>query len=209
MAKNFKSLALWGPFLACFLVCLTINPASGAKAKCWHVYPSMTRLVIQATIDGASNGDTILFHAGTYDWSDTPLSQKDTNTGAIQIIDRSLKIKGEEGTLLIGPQSNDLPYPVLSQEGVNAFNITDLGLDNDVVFDRLSFQTFLRGIRCGFGTEDPYNAVTEPNMRNLTITNCTFSDIHRDAISISHIGGNVLIQGNDFSVHRRGIDYPP
>ena len=205
MPKNFKSLALWMAFLACFLVCMAINPVSGAKAKCWDVYPSWTRLSIQATVDGASNGDTILFHAGTYDWSDTPLSQKDMNTGAIQVIDKSLKIKGEKGTLLIGPQSNDLPDPVLSQEGVNAFNIIDLGLDDDVVFDHLSFQTFLRGIRCGFGNEDPIDPVVEPNMRNLTIANCTFSDIHRDAISISYIGGNVLIQNNDMTCKRIAV----
>jgi hypothetical protein len=206
MPRNLKNVTLWVPFLTCLLVCLAINPASGAKAKCWHVYPSMTRLAIQAIVAGASNGDTVLFHAGTYDWSDAPLVHRWESTGAINIVDKTLKLQGEANVVLLGHPSIDGTGG--DALGVNAFQIIDLDMNNDVTFDRLNFQTFLRGIGCGFiSYHDPENAyeIAEPNARNLTITNCTFSDIHRDAISISYIGGNVLIQNNSMSVARVGL----
>lgn len=171
------------------------------------VYPSMTRTEIQALVDSASDGDTIFFHAGTYDWSDTPLAERVENIGAINIIDKTLTIKGEEGAILIGRESEH--GTTMEARGVNAFHIKDLDTNNDVTFDGLTFQTFLRGVRSGYIVNYPHppevDDISIPNLRNLTVKNCIFLDIHRDAVSIGHIGGNVLIQNNDMSADRWGF----
>lgn len=38
-----------------------------------------------------------LFHAGIYDWSDAPMSERAENKGAINIIDKTLTITGGIG----------------------------------------------------------------------------------------------------------------
>jgi len=191
---------------ALLMVGLTVSLSSAGKATKWDVYDWMDRSVIQAYINGASNGDIIFFHAGTYDWSDTPIAYGWVQASAIVINNKTLTLRGEAGTLLIGPQSIDGTGE--SAQGANAFMITDPDTNNDVTFDRLSIQTFLRGIYSIHITyRDPETNiyVAEPNLRNLTIKNCTFRDIHRDPISISHIAGDVLIQNNEMSGGRFGF----
>jgi hypothetical protein len=196
----FKKLLVFVSFFVLILLfadSASIALNSPAIGIVWDVNPSMSRSYIQGVIDAASSGDTIFFHAGTYDWSNTPLSSKWDNTGAIVITDKTLTIKGETGTCLIGPESVDGTGG--NAQGVNAFRIIDLDTNNDVTFDRLSFQTFLRGISCGYlSYHDPIsgNEIFLPNVRNLTVKNCTFSEIPRQSIAISNIGGNVLVQNN-------------
>lgn len=172
----------------------------GAQAATWTVDPSMGRPAIQAVIDGASNGDTVLFLAGAYDWSDTPLSYKWENTGAIVIQDKTLTIKGAPGAVLVGRPSIDGTTGLA--QGINAFVVIDQDLNNDVTFDGLLFQTFLRGVRCGWlSSRDPANGdeVFEPNLRNLTVVNCIFRDMHRESVSVSNLGGNALVRNNDMT----------
>jgi hypothetical protein len=177
------------------------NPNEGAVH---YVYPLMTLAEIQATVNGAADGDTIYFHGGTYDWSSAPLTKRGDNQGAINIIEKSLIIIGELDTLIVGRVSVD-PTGT-DPEGVNAFHVQDLDLDNDVTFDSLNFLTFLRGINVSYITIPPgEHYYAEPNARNITIKNCTFSDIHRDAISFSNARGNILIQNNEMSVGRIGM----
>jgi len=175
-----------------------------AIAETWDVYPTMTRAEIQAVVDSASDGDSVYFHAGTYDWSNAPLTKRGDNGGAIKIIEKSLIIKGESDTIIFGRESVD-PTGT-DPEGVNAFKFQDLDLDNDVTFDCLNFQTFLRGIVVSYLTIPPgEHYVAEPNARNITVKNCTFSDIHRDAISFSNVRGNILIQNNEMQTDRMGM----
>jgi len=81
-------------------------------------------------------------------------------------------------------------------------------LDHDVTFDGLCFQTFLRGIAASYITDASVSGeefyITWPNARNITVKNCAFYDIHRDAVSISNVGGNVIIQHNGISAGRMG-----
>ncbi len=182
---------------------LFLTSGSQASAVSWDVYPAMTRLEIQAVIDSASDGDTICFHPGFYDWSDAPVIFKGYNSGAINIIEKSLVLKGENGTLIFGPDSingtSDDAY------GANAFHVIDLDIDNDVTFDNLNFQNFLRGIAVSYSTLLNDGYIAEPNARNIAVKNCTFTDIHRDAISLSNVRGDVLIQDNEMSVARYGM----
>jgi hypothetical protein len=188
-------------FCILFTISLIIFLISGSQAfaETWEVYPTMTRLDIQSVVDSASDGDTIYFHPGFYDWSDAPLTVTGDNEGAITIIEKSLILKGESGTLIFGPDS-------LGEAGANAFWVIDLNVDNDVTFDNLNIQNFLRGIAVSYITIPPgEHYFAEPNARNISVKNCTFSDIHRDAISTSNVRGNILIQDNDMSVARMGM----
>ena len=192
--------------ISCLIMILTNHSSFAQNGTTWDVYPWMSRPEIQTLINNASDGDTVYFHAGTYDWSDAPLTTRGDNEGAINIIDKTIVIKGEWGTFIQGRASNDPTgeHP----EGVDAFYIQDLDLDNDVTFDSLVIQTFLRGITASYVTGantsgDPFYII-EPNARNIIVKNCAFIDIHRDAVSLSHVGGNVLIQHNYISAWRMG-----
>ncbi len=188
-----------------FSISLTIFLTSGSQAiaETWDVYPTMTRLEIQAVVDSASDGDTICFQPGDYDWTDAPVIFKGYNSGAINIIEKSLILKGENGTLIFGPDSingtGDDAY------GANAFHVIDLDIDNDVTFDNLNFQNFLRGVAVSYSTLLPEDYIAEPNARNIAVKNCTFTAIHRDAISLSNVRGDILIQNNEMSVARMGM----
>ena len=187
-------------FSILFTASLIIFLASGspAIAETWDVYPTMTRLEIQAVVDSASDGDTINFNPGVYDWSDAPLTVTGDNEGAVTIIEKSLTLKGESGTLIFGPDS-------LGEAGANAFYVIDVDIDNDVTFDNLNFQNFLRGIAVASITLLPEGYIAEPNARNITVKDCTFTDIHRDAISLSNVRGDILIQNNEISAERMGM----
>lgn len=179
---------------------LAASSGLARAATTWTVHPGMGRPAIQAVVDGAANGDTVLFLAGTYDWSDTPLSYKWENTGAIIIRDKTLTITGEPGAILVGRPSID-GTTALAQ-GVNAFAVIDQDANDDVAFDGLIFQTFLRGIRCGWlSSRDPATGdeVFEPNLRNLTVVNCAFRDMHRESVTMSNLGGNALVRNNDLT----------
>jgi hypothetical protein len=180
-------------------------------AKKWDVYPSMSRLEIQAIIDLAKNHDTILFHEGTYDFSDLPLNERVENIGAINIIDKTLNIKGQIGNIIIGPDSENGAGGGTQVRGVNAFYIQDLDLNNDITFDGLCVQNFLRGIAIHYcinwdKTQYPNEPdISIPNMRNVTVKNCVFSDIHRQSIALSYVTGNIQINKNEISGNKMGI----
>jgi hypothetical protein len=192
-------------FCIVFSISLTIFLTAGrtAIAETWDVYPTMTRLAIQDVVDSASDGDTIYFQPGDYDWTDAPVIFKGYSEGAITIIEKSLIIKGENGTLIFGPDSIDGTGD--NAYGANAFHVIDLDIDNDVTFDNLNFQNFLRGIAVAYSTLLPEGYIAEPNARNIAVKNCTFTDIHRDAISLSNVRGDILIQNNEMSAERVGM----
>jgi parallel beta-helix repeat protein len=201
MSKGFQKQISIFFAISCLIFLISGNKAI---AKTWDVYPEMTRAEIQAVIDLASDGDSINFRAGTYDWSHAPLTVRGDNEGAINIIEKSLLIKGELDTLIVGRDS--VGPTGTDPEGVNAFYVQDLDLDNDVTFDGLNFQTFLRGIAVNYITIPPgEHYFAEPNARNITVKDCTFSDIHRDAVSLSNVRGDILIQNNEMSVSRMGM----
>ena len=164
----------------------------------WDVYPAMDRLQIQAFVNSASDGDTIYFHAGTYDWSGAPINPSNSSEGAISIIEKTLTILGEPGNMITGPNSQTIdgqPW------GLNAFHFLDEDTNNDVTFMGLNIQHFMRGIVVG------HNIWTLPNVlqydvwnaRNVTIKNCTISDLTRQAIAITNPTGNVSIENNILS----------
>lgn len=195
-------------FIGLFLLFTTV-PTFAQKGKVrptvWDVYPAMDRLAIQAVVNSASNGDTIYFHAGEYDWSRAvPIYPRWANEGAINIIDKTLTIKGEPGNLIKGPDS-----PIIDgwRWGLHAFQVLDEDTDNDVTFVGLNIQHFMRGLCVSHNIADVPN-VTEysvPNARNVTITDCAISDIANQPILLCDVTGNILIQNNQISQCARGI----
>jgi len=195
-------------FIALFLLFTTV-PAIAQKGRVrptvWDVYPAMDRLAIQGVVNSASNGDTIYFHAGEYDWSGAlPIYPRWANEGAINIIDKTLTIKGEPGNLIKGPDS-----PIIDgwRWGLHAFHVLDEDTDNDVTFVGLSIRHFMRGLCVSHNIAVVPN-VTEysvPNARNVTITDCAISDIANQPILIMDVTGNILIQNNQISQCGRGI----
>lgn len=210
MLKKFHKQFLIIFAISLLIILSSVNLAKDKKNQndgiVWKVFQTMTLVEIQDVVNAASDEDTIYFHAGTYDWSFAPPTERGDNQGAINIIEKSLIIKGEQDTIIVGPESTDGTgaHPI----GVNAFYIQDLDISNDVTFDGLEFHNFLRGISVGYITNvsgDDYY-IAEPNAKNITVKNCKFSDIHRDAISLSNVRGNILIQNNNIiSAYRYGM----
>jgi hypothetical protein len=183
----------------CLLVTIVPSPAQQSKVRptVWDVYPAMDRLQIQAFVDSALNGDTVYFHAGIYDWSGAPIYPSQANEGAIKIVDKSLTIKGEPGNLIEGPDSVG---PGSDMTGTHAFQIVDLDTNNDVTFIGLNIRHFMRGVQASYQTGTPkVNELTVPNARNITIRNCTITDMARQAIAIADPAGNVSIEKNILS----------
>lgn len=199
------------PFFVFSLLSLSVFAAifaanNNAQGTTLHVYPTMSRGDIQAVVDDAANGDTILFHAGFYDWSDAPQLPRYASEGAINIIDKTLTIKGESGTVIHGPVTGIAADG--QQIGSHAFHVVDLNLNNDVTFDGLTIQEFMRGICCWYVYQIviPHSIeYSSPCGRDISIMNCKFEDIRRDAISLGPIGGDILIRNNNMSSDRGGM----
>lgn len=205
MLKRFYKQLIFIFVIASMIILISGDSAIAKKGTKWHVYPWMSRAEIQATVDDAADGDTIYFHAALYDWSDAPVLPRYANEGAINIIEKTLTIKGQKGTIIIGPESgyDEDGYQI----GSNAFHVLDTDANNDVTFDGLTLQEFMRGIAVWNNVviEPHINEYGLPNARNVTIKNCTFLDIRRDAISLGHIRGNIYIQNNDIFTDRGGM----
>ena len=188
-------------FIALFLL-FAIVPSAAQQSKVrptvWHVDPAMNRLQIQAVVDSASNGDTVYFHTGTYDWSDAPIYPRYANEGAINIIDKTLTIKGEPGNLIKGPDSVGTG---LDQRGIHAFHVLDEDTDNDATFVGLNIQHFMRGVVAfhNFGALPDSPEYTIPNARNVTVKNCAITDIARQGIIVDDATGNISIEHNTLS----------
>lgn len=185
-------------FVAFAVILLAGGPSLGLRGSSgtvWDVTPDMTLGQIQAVVDAASNGDTVYFHAGTYDWSGAPLHPRYANEGAITIVDKTLTIVGEPGNLLKGPDSIG---PPLTMMGCEAFHVVDEDTDDDVSFIGLNIHHFMRGINVDKTVviEPGVVEYNVPNARNVTIKNCTITDSARQAIDVFVPQGNVLIQNN-------------
>jgi hypothetical protein len=174
-----------------------------ASAKTWTVYSSMPLPLIQSIIDGATDGDTILFTRGIYDWSYAPFSTTRENTGALIITDKTLKISGQRGAVLRGTRSELNGYG-FGESGIKAFYISNTDGTKDITFDGLTFETFLMGIGA-YHCESATSLVYSPNLRNVTIKNCRFADIDRNGIAITGARGDVDIINVDISTWRIGI----
>jgi len=178
------------------LVLLIFVVSSPAYAKKWNVYPTMARGVIQAVIDAAKDGDVIYFNPGTYDFSTAPTNRNYENGGALQIVDKSLTIKGAPGSIIVGA-------PVIAgstsiwMTGINAFWILNSDADKDVAFDGLTFKTFMNGIFAVNSNGNRNYNVGYPNLRNLQIKSCTFTDIYRNGIAVEGEQGNLTITDNN------------
>jgi parallel beta-helix repeat protein len=202
MFRNFGKEFL---FVAMCLL-FAIGPSAVLQGKprptTWHVYPSMDRELIQSVVNNALNGDTVYFHAGTYDWSGAPIYPRYANEGAINIIDKTLTIKGEPGNLIMGPDSPTNDAGVMY--GIHAFHVLDLDTTHDVVFMGLNIQHFMRGIVIwhNVGALPEIPEYTVPNARNITIKNCTISDTARQGIGIMDATGSILIQNNTVATQK-------
>jgi parallel beta-helix repeat protein len=171
----------------------------------WDVYPTMGLTQIQGVVDIAADGDTIYFHAGTYDWSGAPLHPRYANEGAINIVDKTLTIMGEPGNLLKGPDwFKDSGGTVW---GTQAFHVLDRDLDHDATFVGLNIQHFMWGITDFhvIVVVPNINEYSVPNGRNLTIKNCSISDTTRGAILINDPTGDIKIQNNHLSQAHYGV----
>ncbi len=190
-----------GLFSFIILVFLVFSTAGVAYAKKWNVYPTMTRAAIQAVIDTARDGDMIFFNPGLYDFSDGPFVDRWMNDGALRIYDKSLVIRGTADSILQGKLSDvggDWIGNWVGVRGINCFWICNPKGNKDVTIDGLSIQTFLVGVFAVNSNEssDSTYLIYYPNLRNLTIKNCHFTDMHRNGISTAGIQGDITITNN-------------
>jgi hypothetical protein len=189
-------------FLFCFaaLVLLIFVGSNAAYAqrtynRQWNVYPQWARGAIQAVIDNARDGDVIYFNRGTYDFSAAPPNYPFQNGGALQIIDKSLIIRGAFGSIFVGA-------PVVIEpdtgwmRGIVCFKIMNSDVNKDVTFDGLTFRTFMIGIGAIRTNEDPYNPVYYSNLRSVVVKNCTFMDMKRHGVAFAGVQGNITISNN-------------
>jgi len=165
-----------------------------ANPHVWDVYPTMILSEIQAVVNGASNKDTVFFHAGTYDWSGAPTYSNYANEDAIKILDKTLTIKGEPGNLIKGP---DTIGDFRDMVGSNAFYFQDEETNNDVTFKGLNIEHFMRGIAAFSYNLSP--RTNNHNARNVAVRNCSISDMARYSITIICSMGDTLIEGNTIS----------
>jgi hypothetical protein len=195
----------YGRCLFCFLglVVLVLIGSNPVYATWKNVYPGpdpeATRAYIQAVIDAAHNGDVIYFNRGTYDFSGAP-----ADTPALLIPDKSLIIKGAPGSIIVGA-ANFNP-DTGERTGNYCFSVVDSDANKDVVFDGLTMQTFVFGIDSSRWNDDPNNFFCFPNLRNLTINNCTFQDIKGWPVSCYGVQGNLTISNNRFYGDRSSAD---
>jgi hypothetical protein len=167
----------------------------------WNVYPQWTRGAIQAVIDNARDGDVIYFNRGTYDFSAAPSQYSFQKGGALQIIDKSLTVKGAPGSIIVGA-------PVVVEpdtgwmKGILCFWILNPDANKSVTFDGLTFQTFMIGIMALHSNDDPANPVYYSNLRNLVVRNCTFRDIKRNGIACAGVQGSIAITNNKINGDR-------
>jgi len=196
MFKRFLFFSSFFVLILFFTNAPSIAQKSMARPTVWDVYPTMNLSEIQAVVDSASNGDTISFHAGTYDWSGalTPIYDNYANEGAIKIIDKTLTIKGARGNLIRGP---DTTWDYNTTWGSNAFYIQDEDTNNDVTFNGLNIEHFMRGIAAFSYNLSPHTA--NHNTRNVTVKNCSISDIARYSITVICSMGDILIESNTVS----------
>ncbi|MCX5910414.1 MAG: right-handed parallel beta-helix repeat-containing protein [Deltaproteobacteria bacterium] len=186
-------------FLFCFaalvlLISVGSNAAYAQRTynRQWNVYPQWTRGAIQSVIDNARDGDMIYFNRGTYDFSTAPTTQ---NAGALQIIDKSLIVKGAPGSIIVGaPISKDPDTGAWI--GIKCFWILNSDANKDVTFDGLTFRTFFNAIISANPGDVNGNPVEYPNLRNLVVKNCTFLDMKRQGIVVDGAQGNITISNN-------------
>jgi hypothetical protein len=170
--------------------------------RTWTALPSMSRAEIQQIFDRAQDGDRIQFIYGVYDFRNEEIVPNYTNTGLFVIEDKSLTIIGRRGNLIIGPDSENGTGS--DARGLHAFHILNLNADKDVTFDGLNIQNFLRGIACWYiYPENP--DITPPCGRDITVQNCTITDIHRDCVSVGGAQGSVYLINNTLSADRCGL----
>ncbi len=171
-----------------------------AEAKTWPVHPRMTLGEIQQVFDRAKDGDRILFVKGVYDFSNGPYANNTSNVGAIVIQDKSLTVSGVNGTLIKGKPSDRVNGQ--GETGITAFRVINFDRTKDVTFENLTIETFLNAIAASYITTAPFCA---PNLRSLTVRDCTLRDIDRNGIVVNHAGGNVTIVNNYIEALRFGI----
>ncbi len=177
------------------LVLLAGGPLQGRAFKSWGIHPKMSLAKIQAVIDGASDGDHIVFHKGTFDFSGAPMGPSTGTEAALVVQDKSLIIEGRPGNLIIGAPSE--MSGGMGVRGITAFRVRNDAGGKSVTFSGLHFLTFMMGISGGSGGTG--------GCGDITVTDCMFSDIHRNGIAISGAHGDIKIQNNTITTVRIGI----
>ena len=181
------------------ILVLFVFAAVNLGAATIKVYPTMTRAEIQAVIDGAADNTTIRFTAGLYDFSDTPFSSSPwIEGGALRVVEKSLKFVADKGTTLLGADSTLDPNTGFGTSGIVAFNVVN-SAEKDVSFKGFVFSKFAIGIGAGKQSGGLFVACC----RNFTIQNCVFLSIHRNAIGLTGVAGNIKIIGNTIVQSRR------
>ncbi len=173
------------------------------QAKAWQVRSSMSLAEIQTVFDHAGDGDKIMFHKGVYDFSAGPFLDLYTDGGAIVISDKSLSVQGVGEVLIVGRQS-ELDSQGQAIRGVSAFWVSNPGHDKDVSFSNLKFQTFMFAI-VAVNTQSTSPLLYSPCARDITISDCVFDDMQRNAVGLTCVSGNITIRNNRITAVRFGL----
>jgi hypothetical protein len=181
-----------------FGLCCMMSCTLALQARAWQVRPSMNLAEIQDVFDRAGDNDKVMFHKGVYDFSAGPFTDLNTNEGAIVIQDKTLTVQGV-GDVLIKGIDSILDSTGQAIQGLNAFHVINPDQTKDITFDNLKFETFMGAIITSLSITP---TLSSPSMRNVTIRDCIFSDIQRNAIVLGNAGGNISIRNNRISAVR-------
>jgi hypothetical protein len=171
---------------------------TGLEARNWKAFPEMTREEIQNLFDQAQDRDVIQFHKGIYDFSTEAIHDKYDNTGCFVIEDKSITVIGLPGSIILGPDS--IQGSSMNAEGLNCFYVLNLDGDKDVRFQGLTIKNFLRGVFSSYNLNRTMASLV--NTRDITVHNCEFIDIHRDAIAVNSSTGSLIVSNNIISAGR-------
>ncbi|MBP1659251.1 MAG: Periplasmic copper-binding protein (NosD) [Candidatus Aminicenantes bacterium] len=177
--------------LSTILIFTIVLPPAAEAGATWTVNAKMTLEGIQAVIDQAGDGDTVVFEKGAYDFSGAPFRQTTEYVGALNIVDKSLVLEAQRGVIIKGARSvlNGDGY---GESGIVAFHFKNVARDKDVAVKGFSFKTMLEGIGV-YGC------------RNVVVQNCIVDDMDRNGVGFEGVGGDLTVENNQIGSWRVGI----
>jgi nitrous oxidase accessory protein len=179
------------------LILLTFYWQFGGFAKTWTVRPDGSTLTLQKTIERAENGDTILVKAGHY-------------TDTTVVINKSLTVIGESGTILDGEGKHQVITVQANNVTLQGLTVRNCG--TSFVEDRAGIKVIeSAGVRIeNCRLEDNFFAIYLAQSQNCVIAN---NQIHSNAKTEAASGNgvhlwyskNIEVTGNHISGHRDGM----
>jgi parallel beta-helix repeat protein len=166
---------------------LVAVPAAPARANVVQIGPT-DAAGVQAALNALAPGDTLELLPGTYDFSQVP-------SGGVEIAIPGVTIRGSEGTLLVGPGTDNYPFYI-----GNGFAV----VADDVTVQSLHLQGF-PGSSVIVGARPP----ADPNVRpaTLILVPANGARVRSCTIDAAPGGSGIsVLAGNDFEASDNVVD---